>query len=278
MGKIKGNMLFSGSIGDITVCKDGTVKERVRHRRPSLTRKAMRPKCAMKGLMAGYKMIKDELKGTHENCSNGRDVVGMFVSNNSHRTPVWLTKAQCVAGASFVVDYVVSSGTLYRIEQHLAGGNLVCTDIVLAEAITPATTVGALAADILSHNPHFEKGDVLKLFHVQQRTGPSVPIPQVLCSVQNLRLDPADAALLSDVLGSRSWCRHEGFLALAEPLSDAAAAFIHVRVGCDGRLLASTQELLCVNPVAEPFTTEEAFDAAYRSFGGTEEECPPGKN
>lgn len=272
MGKITGNVLFNGTVGGVTVCKNGTIRENAKHRTPSRTRKAMRSKCLMKSLMAVYSVISDELVGTHQGCANGRDVVNRFVANNRQRTPVWIPRPLDVAGASLVVDYVVSHGTLYRIEQHLAEGNLVCTDIALAEEITPATTVGSLAADILSHNPHFEEGDVLKLFHVQQRVVLNPPLPQVLCCVQNLRLDSADSTLLSDVLGGCSWCRHEGFLALAEPLSDAAAAFIHVRVGRGGRLLSSTQELLCVNPVAEPFTTEEAFDAAYRSFGGTEEE------
>lgn len=269
MGKIAGIVPFTGTVGGMTVCKDGTVKENVKHRRPSLTRKAMRSKMLTKSLMAAFKMLRPELVGTHQGCTNGRDVVNLFSANNRHRTPVWIPKSLEKAGASFVVDYVVSHGTLYRIEQQLTEHQHLCTDIVLAEEITPATTVGALAADILGHNPHFEKGDVLKLFHVQQRMVLDPPVPQVRCSVQNLRLDCSDTALLSDVLGSRTWCRREGFLALSEPLADAAAAFIHVRVGSGGRLLASTQELLCANPIAAPYTTEEAFDAAYRSFVGS---------
>lgn len=268
MAKIIGKLLQGYTVGGITVTKNGVVRENVPHRKRSLSRKAMRSKCIIRGLMSIYPIIKEQLMGTLEGCKHLGEASNKFVSLNCHRTAVWIPHELKKSGASFVVDYAVSQGSLYRIKQKLTTENQLCTDIAIADDITVSTTIGQLSIDIIAHNPHFAKGDILKLFYVEQHLVCTPQIPQVVCMVDNLCLNPDDAELLTHVTGSRPWCRHGGFLAMAEPLSNAAAAYIHVRVTSSGQLYASSQELHYVNPIVEPYTTEEAFEHAYQSYCG----------
>lgn len=270
MAKNLSNIILSGSVGELTFTKNGDVRERVRTRKRSVTPKAIRSKITMSSMMAVFSLIKDELLATHEDCPNKGVASNLFVKYNWERTHTWVPKPLADGGACLVIDYQVSHGSLYRIEQQLDGEGRLSTDIRLTADITAATTVGQFAKDLLDNNPHFGKGDVLKLLYLKQIVDGNPPLPRIQYQVDNVCLNPKDDTLLAQVVRSHPWCRRDGCLSLTEPLEAAGAAFIHISQAPGGRRLASTQDLRCRNPLAAPYLTEEAFREAFRSYGGKE--------
>lgn len=273
MARLKGILEnLSGSTGNVTFRheKDGSVVmlQKITSRRPSRSKKAMMAQLPLGNVNAMERLLHDDVVDRFEGAINKVKARGMYISLNLQRRKVYLTKQMKDARSCVLVDHVVSYGQLTPIEHRLGADNTLMSDVRVANDILETTTVADFARDVLRNNAGFNAGDVLAFYFLKQHEEAGSGRLWASAKVCKVVLDPRNGDLLSDYVAPGFWAARGGCLAMAEPLNASAAVFVHFRTLRDGRMLVSTQTLLCVNPVADYYMTAEALDAAVESRGG----------
>lgn len=272
MARVKTKEIISGSVGEVTYRQgsDGNVylTSRIRHRKPTRTKGTMMAQLPLGNVNAMERVLHDDVLERFEGATNRVKARGAYISINIRGRKVFMTKQMQQRLSCVLTDHTISVGSLHPIGCRLADDGCACTDIRLLEPITETTTVGDFAADLLRNNPDFRPGDILSFYYLRQIVGQSDGQLSVSAAVCHISLLPSDSTLLASQTAATLWSIDGGCLSVAEPLDGSAAAFVHKRPLADGRMLVSTQSLLCVNPLAEQYMTQDAFEAAVASRGG----------
>lgn len=195
-----------------------------------------------------------------------------FVSANQSIAPVYMTKDSVAAGATVVAPYVVSSGTLPRVNCVINVDTLISDIFVDAElTINDATPVNTLSSSILASNNLVQEGDQISvIINIQQSTA---DVPYITARAFEFIVSTSDTRTLQDIglggvftdeLLGGSHC-----LSVLLPSEQCAATIILSRDTTSG-LKVSSQTLVLTEAqetYLSSYRTPSARAASFRSYG-----------
>ena len=257
---------------------------------PSRSEKQMRIRTQMANLSANCRLYHDvayslgayglPLKADlfFEDKQPQHTLYNLFLKVNYNHCPVYLTQPETRAGGCVVAPCQFSRGTLDVIAYGLDAYGLLVSGLKLGElVIGEDTSVAELSEAIIGHNDGWEEGDELCFLHAKQRTDEFCAVPRATMEGWCLRLDTTDCASrrkVYDEVSAVGFVSNEnqnenengGYrLGMSQPLENGGAAWVHLRRK-GSRVKVSTQRLFVVNPLYEQYRTEEAFEAAVKSY------------
>ena len=197
-----------------------------------------------------------------------------FVSANQAIAPVYMTKDSVAAGATVVAPYVVSSGTLPRVNCVINVDTLISDIYVAADfTINDATPVNTLSESILASNNLIQEGDQISvIINIQQSTA---DVPYITARAFELILDTEDTRTLAAIgLSGLFIAETQGgnnCLSVQMPSEQCAATIILSRESSTGLKVSS--QTLVLTPAQETYLaayrTASARAASFRSYGAT---------
>ena len=199
-----------------------------------------------------------------------------FVSANMGMDAVYLTKQWAEAGATVVAPYIVSVGSLPRINV-VASSDVLITDLYVGNiSITTDTTIGTISAALLANNNALREGDQLSIVvEVQQST---IDAPYITARAYELIIDTTDtltvaARGLAGLLTVDGGAGYEA-LSVQLPSENGGGTVILSREDSTG-LKVSSQSIIVTetqDAYLASFKTAQAKAAYLRSYGsdGTE--------
>ena len=193
-----------------------------------------------------------------------------FMSANSKKIDVAITKEQAAAGYAVVADYVVSKGSLPAVNITYSEGRYV-SDIYFGEDadFESGVTVAELSALLLENNNGLIAGDQLSFIVYLQ--GGNAGAPTITCRAFEMILDTTDATPLNDIVGDFLTIGYTGANnALTMNFTGQGGATIVVSREVSGKLKVSSQTLVldsAQQTFLNQFTTPEARRRAARSYG-----------
>lgn len=195
-----------------------------------------------------------------------------FVSANSKVQPPYLTKGMVEQGATIVMPYVVTKGSLPIVNVLYDRGNeYFKTDLYIETSISGSTVVGDLSAELLENNNGLQEGDQLSIIINYQRTE---GVPFVTARAYEMIIDTTDASTLEDrglgeILTSDTVEGNVEVLTVTTQNPYCGCAVIISRETSSG-IKVSTQALVLAyeqsNYIAQ-FTSDAAFQAYADSYG-----------
>ena len=276
MAKVNGQSAdLSGKIGHMTYAqtKYGTVVYPSRRKAlvPRRSEKQMLVRMQWANLGAVYKQYHKTLKKSYE------DVVGTtlsgynaFIQANMKTCEVYIPKQVRLNGGSVLAPYQISRGGLDSIYYAKNGSDVLVTDLALGDlTIGASTTVGEFSEAVLSNNPDWERGDQLTFFYGVQIIDAVSGVPRAKISGTKVKMDPNDETPLWNITGDMGFKTVNGFLGMAQVITDGAAAWVHSRED-DGAstLMISTQYMFVDSTVLATYQGDAAFETSANSYGG----------
>lgn len=262
-------------VGDVTVyLRRGRLVARARHNAGMVPHTSPRQAVVCSrwsNLVNFWRAFAPECKPQFECCGKGQTAYNAFLSHGMHAEHVYLTRWQARNNACVVSSVTVSDGTLSAIAVS-DDGTAFATDIALGPlTVDDATTVGQLAAAIVRNNVGYRYNDELWYYVAFQREDPvaGVPVAEVQCV--RLVLDDGNVEQLWQGMAERLGFVSRGGMLAARSRVVGGMAWVHVR-RMGSRLKLSPQCLVCDNPLLASMGSEEALEAACRSYGWGGEE------
>lgn len=195
-----------------------------------------------------------------------------FVSANSKAQPPYLTKGMVEQGATIVMPYTVTKGSLPIVNVLYDRGNeYFKTDLYIETAISETTVVGDLSAELLAENNGLQEGDQLSIIINYQRTE---GVPFVTARAYEMIIDTTDTSTLEerglgDILTSDTVEGNVEVLTVTTQNPYCGCAVVISRETSSG-IKVSTQALVLsyeqANYIAQ-FTSDAAFQAYADSYG-----------
>ena len=197
-----------------------------------------------------------------------------FVRANLATSRVALTKQEVAAGAAVVAPYIVSQGSLAPIEANFTGTtaktNLFCGSL----AIGPSTTVGQLAAALISNNIGVREGMQLSFVQYIQSVS-EAGVPYVVCRAYEIILDPTSNELLSQYFPIALFgVSDDADSALTVAASDWVGGFALVLSETTSAKTEVSTETIVMTPNNTTYAahcTDAAIQAAIASYGESTE-------
>ena len=212
--------------------------------------------------------------GAFENKKENWSDYNAFVSKNQNVSAVYLTKSDVASGAAVVAEYVVSAGSLPRINI-TASSDVLISDIFVGDLqVLDNTPVATLSAAIIANNNALREGDQLSfIVNIQQSTA---SVPYVTARAYELILDTANTQTLEE-LGMSGLLSTEAMggancLAMQLPSEQGGGTIVLSRDTTSG-LKVSSQNIVITDLQASylaSFRTSSAKTAYYRSYAGGE--------
>lgn len=197
-----------------------------------------------------------------------------FVSANQSIAPVYMTKDAVAAGATVVAPYVVSSGSLPRVNCVINVDTLI-SDIFVADdlSITDATPVNLLSESILGNNNLVQEGDQISvIINIQQSTA---DVPYITARAFEFIVNTQDTRTLAEIGLTGVFVDEElggnHCLSVLMPSEQCAATIILSRETTSGLKVSS--QILVLTEAQETYLaayrTSSARTASFRSYGAT---------
>lgn len=275
MARIKGisPSKMSGSVGDFTYrqTKNGTiVSEKIQKKaNPKRTLRQMKRRTVLANLVAFFKAFEGSLKRSFEKMPQGWNEINAFISANSQRARIYLTKNMVMNGASVVDSFQITRGSLRPIEV-VATGNAFRTDLSLGSlVISAATTVADFAKALVMNNAEIHYGDQISYFAIRQYMDAN-GMPRVEVKKYEVTLDPASEEKLWDVVANDGFQTNSGFLGQLSTSTALVGGFVWVLSReVNGSLLVSTQFVHSTNALmVANYSSAEAMEESILSYGG----------
>lgn len=235
----------------------------------SLAQQLRRVKWA--NLVNVFKACKSFMPKAYESKDKSRTDYNEFMSVNINSARVSLTKDQAANGCAVIDAFQISKGSLppITLTTPISGEDAV-SDIAITAAITSATTIGALSADIIANNPTFIKGDNIALIAFSQMVD-ARQYPYMSPVYTELTLDPSNTALLSTLEIYRFLSQTDtSHLSASLPGSSfgsfRAVVMIHTRMASP--LMVSSQQVVMIDSsVTEQFIGYEWEQECIATYG-----------
>lgn len=275
MARIKGisPAKMSGSVGDFTYrqTKNGTiVSEKIQKKaNPKRTLRQMKRRTVLANLVAFFKAFEGGLRRSFEKMPQGWNEINAFISANSQRARIYLTKNMVMNGASVVDSFQITRGSLRPIEV-VATGNAFRTDLSLGSlVISAATTVAEFAKALVMNNAEIHYGDQISYFAIRQYVDAN-GMPRVEVKKYEVTLDPASEEKLWDVVANDGFQTNSGFLGQLSTSTALVGGFVWVLSReVNGSLLVSTQFVHSTNALmVADYSSAEAMEESILSYGG----------
>ena len=262
--KMKGSagaVTFKQSNGRTIVSEKATTVKNTR------TSGQQRQRMKWGNLIQTYKGVTPYLLSAFEKKAQGVNDFNMFVKRNVGNNPVFLTKAEVEANACVVAPYVITEGSLERIETSGEGADTV-TNIKIGDlTIDENTTVADLSKAIVVNNAGYDFGDQLSFFSLIQKMDSTSGIPYVRFNASGIVLDKVNPTKLADVVNMAGFASVGGCLGHGEDEGDGGFCWIHSKATSAG-VKVSSQMLIVSNPLLNDYTGEDAYKRAVATYGG----------
>lgn len=196
-----------------------------------------------------------------------------FMSANSKKVDVAITKEQAAAGYAVIADYVVTKGSLPAVNVTYSSNFKYVTDLYFgSDADFEGTvTVGELSQLLLDNNNGLQAGDQLSFICYLQ--GGNSGAPTMTCRAFEMILNTQDTTLFNDIVGDFLNVSYEGANgALTMQFTGQGGATIVVSREVSGSLKVSSQTLVLDNAqqaFLANFTSDAARKRAARSYGSS---------
>ena len=201
----------------------------------------------------------------------GQTDYNIFMKLNINRAAVALTKEMSEAGCCVVDAYQVSRGSIPPIAlEWNNGSDIYITSIVLTEAITNSTTIGALATDIIANNPQFVDKDNLAIISYENWEEPRVEWPYARTTYAEITLDKSSTALVKDIpdVGTRLSKSSGNFLAISPfGTSEVGCVAIHTRKDAQQLFVSSQEIVLNSDTLVQKYTGTEWTEQCILTYG-----------
>lgn len=201
----------------------------------------------------------------------GQTDYNIFMKLNINRAAVALTKEMSEAGCCVVDAYQVSRGSIPPIALSWDNGaDLYITSIVLTEAITNSTTIGALATDIIANNPQFVDKDNLAIISYENWEEPRVEWPYARTTYAEITLDKSSTALVKDIpdVGTRISKSAGNFLAISPfGANEVGCVAIHTRKDAQTLFVSSQEIVLNSDTLVQKYTGAEWTEQCILTYG-----------
>ena len=264
---------LNGSAGQLTfktVNGRTIVSEKVTTVRNVRSPRQWRQRMKWGNLVRMYAGIAPLLKYGFEKKGTSVSDYNMFMRVNNALSPVYLTKYEADGGGCIAAPYQLTQGSLPSIVVSGTGADRV-TDIALgALEITSETTVAEFSQAVVLGNPDFDFGDQLSFYEIRQQVNAETAIPYCQFLASSVVLDKESTVKLWDTASAMGFTSVDGFLGHATDEGDSVFALVH-SVKERGKTKVSTQFLIDNNSLLADYTTEEAYQAAAQSYGGSNE-------
>lgn len=244
MGKLttyglRGNVAteFFGKIS-LAQTQSGTVTRRIVENNAAKTPAQMARRIRWANMAAIYGTLREAARQGFSEALSGMSYWNQFVVANTSRVRLAITKDERKQGMAIVGPYMVTQGVLTEVQVSDYKTNIALGDYV----ISAATTVADLAKAVVENNPDYDYEDKLTFFQIQQIVQNGMP--KVKFAFATVQLDPLCKDLIPPVIG-QSLDGYLGNTSLAGFIG--GYCWIHSRLGKDGKLLVSSQELICQN-------------------------------
>lgn len=238
----------------------------------SRTRAQMERRVKWGNLVNIYKLMQSWQPKAYEAKKGGQTDYNAFMSLNINRADVALTKDMVAVGCCAIPSLQISRGSLPPIE-FVPGASLTAgqrVNIVLSQAISSSTTVGAFSTDVIANNPAFQNGDNIAVI-VMTNWKTLQGYPYGASDYKEVTLDTSSTALLEDAVGEGRFVKGDddylNFIYGAAESNECAGALIHTRK-VNGSLLVSTQTMWGSRvAIWEEFTGAEWVDECIATYG-----------
>lgn len=201
----------------------------------------------------------------------GQTDYNIFMKLNINRAAVALTKEMSEAGCCVVDAYQVSRGSIPPIAISWDNGaDLYLTSIVLTEAITSSTTIGALATDIIANNPQFVDKDNLAIISYENWEEPRVEWPYARTTYAEITLDKSSTALVKDIpdVGTRLSKSSGNFLAISPyGANEVGCVAIHTRKDAQQLFVSSQEIVMNSDTLIQKYTGAEWTEQCILTYG-----------
>ncbi len=169
-------------------------------------------------------------------------------------------------------DIQVSKGSLEPIAAHIDDTTLYL-DLDLGTT-QPAATIGGLSTALIDNNPNMQEGDQITIIvcSTSAHDGSEALEANYYWSVASFILSKTDTSNLPSLNGSLIEISLDGTQYILDILPQAplnwvcAGAFIHSRLGSNGKYLRSTQRLILHDGVLNEWFSSARHSAARRSY------------
>lgn len=218
-----------------------------------------------------YKIMKTWMPKAFENKSQGQTDYNIFMSLNANNVSAALTKDMSLADNCIVEAVQVSRGTLPPLALDADGlGGLYTTNIKITSAITGATTVGQLAADILANNGDFVANDNLAIIKFDNYIDPRVEWPIAHSYYAEITLNTADTRTLASIPGIAGIFgkSDSDYLTIAANRSnEVGCVAIHTRKQSASLSVSSQSIVMLTDEYINQYSGEEWINTCIQTYG-----------
>lgn len=215
-----------------------------------------------------YKASASWMKKAYETKKVNQTDYNKFMQVNLASARVALTKAESVASACVVDEYVVSQGSLPSIKVDKVGGAWK-TDLKIGNLIiNPMQTNANLTQALIDNNANVREGMQLSFVSYQQYID-GTGIPHVLCRLYEMTLSLEDQTEVYNYLPEFCAANVNGSLGTSGDISLGGFAYILSEL-VGGQLRVSTQQLTLNNQqLINQYTSQKQYKSAIDSYGVT---------
>lgn len=239
--------------------KAGIVTSRIVETNSSKSPAQMARRIRWSNMAAIYAALREAARQGFSEVLAGFSYWNSFVTVNTNRVRLAITKEERNAGMAIVGPYQVTKGDIEPIQVNGHSTNIALGDLV----ISATTTVAEFAKAVIENNSVFAYGDKLTFFQLQQVV--LAGMPKVKFAFATVQLDPMSQDVLPAIIGQSV----DGYLGNAS-LANFIGGFcwIHSRLGSDNQLHVSSQELICQNDqIIALYDTADRRLAVAESYG-----------
>lgn len=264
-----------GSAGNLTFKQSGgqtIVSEKITQTTDAKSALQQKQRMKWANVIRMYQVLRPYMKLAFGGSQNRRTDYNKFVSANLALTPVYLIKSEVNAGACIVTPYQITHGKLKSITVSGKGSQAVTNISLGSLTIDTNTTVAQFSNAVVQSNKLFEYGDQITYFLVHQLLNEVTGVPMAEVDACCVVLDKSSDVKLLELVDQRGFAVQEGCLA-AKPstdFGDHGMVWIHSRKNpSDASTLVSAQYLIVENALLAQYQSQEAYDTAVNSYGGT---------
>lgn len=274
------NKAANATFGDLTTyMRNGKRVMREAHNKSGLgirTPEQARYRLRMFNAVQMWRVMGPTLKELYPLRDPTQTAYNVFMQLNMPLSVVYLTKREKFMQACVLFNAAISQGQLNPRIGLVWKQGVALSDIELGDlVIDTQTTVGQLSESILTHNnlsdesPRFRKGDTLRVMRAEQRRDETTGMPVVAYYTRDVTLLPGNSTRLCTLVEPRDMLLYQGRVAARVEEGNMLAYILLRRNASSGTLDVSSQTLVGRNPMLSQYNSEEAFQEALRSYGGS---------
>lgn len=228
---------FFGKI-NLAQTNSGIVTRRIVENNDAKTPAQMARRIRWANMAAIYGILREAARQGFTEVLSGLSYWNQFIVVNTSRVRLAITKDERKSGMAIVGPYAVTQGVLDEIQVNAHKTNIALGDLVLGAT----TTVAEFSKAVVDNNSGYDYEDKITFFQLQQVV--LYGMPKVKFAFATVQLDALSQELVPAGIGQSV----DGYLGNAS-LANFIGGFcwIHSRLDNDGKLMVSSQELICQN-------------------------------